>query len=68
MVTPTLLFVFLIFKTLKASGLNVSLEDVPGTDHFNVIENLVDGEYQLTKVWHQHLNVKTKYILKISLR
>lgn len=38
------------YKTLKASGLNVRLEDVPGTDHFNVIENLVDGEYQLTKL------------------
>lgn len=46
------------FQTLKTSGLTVSLEDVPGTDHFSVIENLVDGEYQLTKVRCQHTHVK----------
>lgn len=38
------------YKMLEASGLNVTLEDVPDTDHFNVIELLVDGEYHLTKL------------------
>uniref|UniRef100_A0A8C6TA97 Arylformamidase n=1 Tax=Neogobius melanostomus TaxID=47308 RepID=A0A8C6TA97_9GOBI len=38
------------YKMLKTSGLNVTLEDVPDTDHFNVIERLVDGEYHLTRL------------------
>lgn len=38
------------YKMLEAAGLNVTLEDVPDTDHFNVIERLVDGEYHLTKL------------------
>lgn len=38
------------YKMLEASGLNVTLEDVPNTDHFNIIERLVDGEYHLTKL------------------
>lgn len=41
------------FKTLEASGLNVTMEDVPNTDHFSIIEQLVDGDYHLTKV-HMH--------------
>lgn len=38
------------YKMLETLGLNVTLEDVPDTDHFNVIERLVDGEYHLTKL------------------
>nr|XP_046261713.1 kynurenine formamidase isoform X1 [Scatophagus argus] len=38
------------YKTLEASGLNVTMEDVANTDHFNIIEQLVDGEYHLTKL------------------
>uniref|UniRef100_A0A8C2ZR31 Arylformamidase n=1 Tax=Cyclopterus lumpus TaxID=8103 RepID=A0A8C2ZR31_CYCLU len=38
------------YKTLEASGLNVTMEDVANTDHFNIIEQLVDGEYDLTKL------------------
>ncbi|KAM8842750.1 kynurenine formamidase [Synchiropus picturatus] len=38
------------FKALQASGLKVTLEDVPNTDHFNIIEQLIDGEYHLTKL------------------
>ncbi|XP_029353219.1 kynurenine formamidase isoform X1 [Echeneis naucrates] len=38
------------YKTLGESGLNVTLEDVPNTDHFSIIEQLVDGEYHLTKL------------------
>ncbi|XP_062420222.1 kynurenine formamidase isoform X3 [Pungitius pungitius] len=38
------------YKTLEASGLNVTMEDVANTDHFNIIEQLVDGQYQLTKL------------------
>ncbi|XP_072318807.1 kynurenine formamidase [Eucyclogobius newberryi] len=38
------------YKMLEASGLNVTLEDVPNTDHFNIIERLVDGDYHLTKL------------------
>lgn len=30
------------------------MEDVPNTDHFSIIENLVDEEYHLTKVEHTH--------------
>uniref|UniRef100_A0A3B4AST1 BD-FAE-like domain-containing protein n=1 Tax=Periophthalmus magnuspinnatus TaxID=409849 RepID=A0A3B4AST1_9GOBI len=37
------------YKMLEASGLNVMLENVPNTDHFNIIELLVDEEYHLTK-------------------
>lgn len=32
----------------------MTMEDVPNTDHFSIIENLVDGEYHLTKVEHTH--------------
>ncbi|KAA8595167.1 hypothetical protein FQN60_012302 [Etheostoma spectabile] len=38
------------YKTLKASGLDVTLEDVANTDHFSIIEQLVDQEYHLTKL------------------
>ncbi|CAL9700663.1 unnamed protein product [Knipowitschia caucasica] len=38
------------YRMLEASGLNVTLEDVPNTDHFNIIERLVEGEYHLTKL------------------
>ncbi|XP_061625826.1 kynurenine formamidase isoform X2 [Phyllopteryx taeniolatus] len=37
------------YNTLKATGLNVTLEDVPNTDHFSIIEQLIDGDYHLTK-------------------
>lgn len=40
-------------KTLEATGLHVTMEDVANTDHFSIIEQLVDGEYHLTKV-HMH--------------
>uniref|UniRef100_A0A8P4KL81 Arylformamidase n=1 Tax=Dicentrarchus labrax TaxID=13489 RepID=A0A8P4KL81_DICLA len=38
------------YKTLEASGLSVTMEDVANTDHFSIIEQLVDGEYHLTKL------------------
>ncbi|CAL8332227.1 unnamed protein product [Merluccius merluccius] len=38
------------YKDLKKSGLNVILEDVPNTDHFNIIEEMTDGEYHLTQL------------------
>uniref|UniRef100_A0A672Y252 Alpha/beta hydrolase fold-3 domain-containing protein n=1 Tax=Sphaeramia orbicularis TaxID=375764 RepID=A0A672Y252_9TELE len=49
------------YKTLQESGLNVTLEDVPNTDHFSVVELLVDGEYHLTKVNMQILNFNCFY-------
>ncbi|KAJ3614222.1 hypothetical protein NHX12_017796 [Muraenolepis orangiensis] len=42
------------YRDLKELGLNVLLEDVPNTDHFNIIEQLTDGEFHLTQVEHQH--------------
>ncbi|XP_042622931.1 kynurenine formamidase-like [Cyprinus carpio] len=38
------------FKALESAGLKVSFEDVPNTDHFNIIEQLVDENYHLTKL------------------
>ncbi|XP_016359695.1 kynurenine formamidase [Sinocyclocheilus anshuiensis] len=38
------------FKALESAGLRVSFEDVPNTDHFNIIEQLVDENYRLTKL------------------
>ncbi|XP_051801134.1 kynurenine formamidase-like isoform X4 [Acanthochromis polyacanthus] len=38
------------YKALEQSGLSVTMEDVANTDHFNIIEQLVDGEYHLTKL------------------
>lgn len=46
------LLCLLALKTLGASGLNVTMEDVANTDHFSIIEQMVDGEYHLTKVQH----------------
>ncbi|XP_043107788.1 kynurenine formamidase isoform X1 [Puntigrus tetrazona] len=38
------------FRALESLGLNVSFQDVPDTDHFNIIEQLVDENYHLTKL------------------
>ncbi|XP_008408445.1 kynurenine formamidase isoform X1 [Poecilia reticulata] len=38
------------YKTLEAAGLTVIMEDVANTDHFSVVEQLVDGDYHLTKL------------------
>ncbi|XP_059904250.1 kynurenine formamidase isoform X1 [Gadus macrocephalus] len=38
------------YKDLKEVGLDVVLEDVPNTDHFDIIERMVDGQYQLTQL------------------
>uniref|UniRef100_A0A3B3THT5 Arylformamidase n=1 Tax=Poecilia latipinna TaxID=48699 RepID=A0A3B3THT5_9TELE len=38
------------YKTLEAAGLTVTMEDVANTDHFSIIEQLVDGDYHLTKL------------------
>uniref|UniRef100_A0A4W5PJ95 Arylformamidase n=1 Tax=Hucho hucho TaxID=62062 RepID=A0A4W5PJ95_9TELE len=39
------------YKALESTeGLKVTLEDVPNTDHFNIIEQLVDGDYHLTQL------------------
>ncbi|KAI5616635.1 kynurenine formamidase isoform X1, partial [Silurus asotus] len=38
------------FKSLQAARLNVTFEDIPDTDHFNIIEQLVDENYYLTQV------------------
>ncbi|KAK3561594.1 hypothetical protein QTP86_010668 [Hemibagrus guttatus] len=37
------------FKSLQAAGLKVTFEDIPDTDHFNIIEQLVDENYYLTQ-------------------
>lgn len=50
------LFCLCTSKALEASGLNVSMENVANTDHFNIIEQLVDGEYHLTKVNHSKMH------------
>ncbi|XP_076880269.1 kynurenine formamidase [Brachyhypopomus gauderio] len=38
------------FRSLEAAGLNVTFEDVPNTDHFNIIEQFVDENYHLTQL------------------
>ncbi|XP_056324743.1 kynurenine formamidase isoform X2 [Danio aesculapii] len=38
------------FKALESAGLKVSFEDVSDTDHFSIIEQLVDENYLLTKL------------------
>nr|XP_020451685.1 LOW QUALITY PROTEIN: kynurenine formamidase [Monopterus albus] len=38
------------YKALEASGLNVTMEVVLNTDHFSIIEQLVDGESHVTKL------------------
>ncbi|XP_072516368.1 kynurenine formamidase [Salminus brasiliensis] len=38
------------FKSLGTAGLKVVFEDVPNTDHFNIIEQLVDENYHLTQL------------------
>nr|XP_057902154.1 kynurenine formamidase [Doryrhamphus excisus] len=38
------------YKALKATGLNVTMEDVSNTDHFSIVEQLVDEEYHLVKL------------------
>ncbi|MEQ2291094.1 hypothetical protein AMECASPLE_009900 [Ameca splendens] len=38
------------YKALEAAGLNVTMEDVANTDHFSIIEQLVDADYHLTKL------------------
>ncbi|MBN3313452.1 CANT1 nucleotidase, partial [Atractosteus spatula] len=43
------------FQGLESSGLKVSFDDVPNTDHFNIIEQLVNEEYHLTQLWELSL-------------
>ncbi|XP_065115305.1 kynurenine formamidase isoform X1 [Paramisgurnus dabryanus] len=38
------------YKLLLSGGFKVCFEDVPNTDHFNIIEQLVDENYHLTKL------------------
>ncbi|KAJ8389686.1 hypothetical protein AAFF_G00115620 [Aldrovandia affinis] len=38
------------FKALESSGLKVIFEDIPDTDHFNIIEQFVDRDYHLTQL------------------
>lgn len=38
------------FKSLQDAGLKVTFEDIPDTDHFNIIEQLVDENYYLTQL------------------
>ncbi|MCI4383247.1 hypothetical protein PGIGA_G00024280 [Pangasianodon gigas] len=38
------------FKSLQAAGLKVTFEDIPDTDHFSIIEQLVDEKYYLTQL------------------
>ncbi|XP_056097744.1 kynurenine formamidase [Rhinichthys klamathensis goyatoka] len=38
------------FKALESAGLTVSFEDVPDTDHFSIIEQLVEEDYRLTQL------------------
>ncbi|NP_001017677.1 kynurenine formamidase [Danio rerio] len=38
------------YKALESAGLKVSFEDVSETDHFSIIEQLVDENYLLTKL------------------
>ncbi|KAJ8345857.1 hypothetical protein SKAU_G00300500 [Synaphobranchus kaupii] len=38
------------FKALNSSGLKVTFEEVPNTDHFNIMEQFVDGDYHLTQL------------------
>lgn len=42
--------IIFFFQSLEAAGLKVTYEDVPQTDHFNIIEQLVDENYHLTQV------------------
>ncbi|XP_034044649.1 kynurenine formamidase isoform X2 [Thalassophryne amazonica] len=38
------------FKMLESVGVNATMEDIPDTDHFSIIEQLVDSDYYLTKI------------------
>ncbi|GAA6100775.1 kynurenine formamidase isoform X1 [Tachysurus ichikawai] len=38
------------FRSLQAAELKVTFEDIPDTDHFNIIEQLVDENYYLTQL------------------
>ncbi|XP_048871497.1 kynurenine formamidase isoform X2 [Brienomyrus brachyistius] len=37
-------------RALQSSGFRVTFEDIPDTDHFNVIERLVEPDYRLTQL------------------
>ncbi|XP_038633207.1 kynurenine formamidase isoform X4 [Scyliorhinus canicula] len=38
------------YQAVKAAGLNVCFQNVPNTDHFDIIEKLVEENYELTQV------------------
>ncbi|XP_078427279.1 kynurenine formamidase [Cetorhinus maximus] len=38
------------YQAVKAAGLNVCFQDVPNTDHFDIIEKLTEENYLLTQV------------------
>lgn len=41
-----------LLQALQSSGFRVTFEDIPDTDHFSIIERLVEPDYRLTQVCH----------------
>ncbi|XP_041073337.1 kynurenine formamidase [Carcharodon carcharias] len=38
------------YQAVKAAGLNISFQEVPNTDHFDIIEKLMEENYVLTQI------------------
>ncbi|XP_072568026.1 kynurenine formamidase isoform X2 [Paramormyrops kingsleyae] len=43
-------------RALQSSGFRVTFEDVPDTDHFSIIERLVEPDYRLTQLLLKMMN------------
>ncbi|KAG9334550.1 hypothetical protein JZ751_007486 [Albula glossodonta] len=53
------------FKMLQSAGLKVTLEDVPDTNHFSIIERFVNEDYHLTQI--EYLTVPLKHHVRMSV-
>lgn len=45
-----ILYILPIFQLLNKLGINVVEEQINGVDHFDIVENLSNDEYSLTKL------------------
>uniref|UniRef100_A0A3B3SF05 Arylformamidase n=1 Tax=Paramormyrops kingsleyae TaxID=1676925 RepID=A0A3B3SF05_9TELE len=45
-----------LLQALQSSGFRVTFEDVPDTDHFSIIERLVEPDYRLTQLLLKMMN------------
>ena len=47
-----------VFQALRSAGVHIDHRTVAGTDHFDLVENLMKEEYEITQMIVKYLNSK----------